>query len=337
MATLGGVTIAEPDSAGNSGGAFLLDQKCFDSACVKLDDGCEVLVHSGSPYVVVRLAKASSRDDVFEKSYESAQRGLDLISIRGQGQFSTKNAHDDCILWWPEQSVQVLRIVSVSSIQYRTGPVSIVSLNRDGREIPAEPTPDPVWREAFRYFRLSQVTDDLLDAFRNMYLAFEAALERVPEDRKGQRNKNWIQKALTDLGENHALAEICNVTEDTAIAHFVESIYVRRRHPLFHAQRGQRILPGDITKKAEIAKGLDILTKTVLLIVQKYCGVGFRSAFLNVFDYWTSNLSSNVEMLVSDSQEPFKRGTHEIIPPTRMLSVPTQSSIVGTSKIGAAF
>jgi hypothetical protein len=33
----------------------------------------------------------------------------------------------------------------------------------------------------FRFFRLAQVTDDLYDAYRNMYLAFEVLLSsRVP-------------------------------------------------------------------------------------------------------------------------------------------------------------
>jgi hypothetical protein len=52
------------------------------------------------------------------------------------------------------------------------GPIRITVRDQDGNEVPSEPI-RPDYHPALRFYRLSQVTDDLYDSYRNMYLAFE--------------------------------------------------------------------------------------------------------------------------------------------------------------------
>ena len=60
----------------------------------------------------------------------------------------------------------------------------------------ASDRPDALeWDESLRYFRLSQATDDLFDAFRNLFLALESILSlKTPQQSEGSESK-WLRRA----------------------------------------------------------------------------------------------------------------------------------------------
>jgi hypothetical protein len=98
----------------------------------------------------------------------------------GRGDGVIAEAEDEHVLWWTEQIGLVLRLVSTATLQFGVGSITLEIKDSQGNIVP----PTPVMPEhhiGFRFFRLAQVTDDLYDAYRNMYLAFEVMLSsRVP-------------------------------------------------------------------------------------------------------------------------------------------------------------
>ncbi len=115
MATLAGILVADKYSNLDSGAAFLLGQKCNTSKMIYINSNDEVEVQEGCPYVVSQIRGASSADDAFNKAYEVAQQGLDMLSITGQADLSIQNASDEYLVWWREQSTQILRVATVTS------------------------------------------------------------------------------------------------------------------------------------------------------------------------------------------------------------------------------
>ena len=65
------------------------------------------------------------------------------------------------------------------------------------------PTAYPLaWHESMRYFRISQITTDMFDAFRNLYLALESLLSHIapvrlrPNGRPDEGEGQWAKRAL---------------------------------------------------------------------------------------------------------------------------------------------
>jgi hypothetical protein len=52
---------------------------------------------------------------------------------------------------------------------------------------------------------MSEITDDLFDAFRNVYLALESLLNRLQPKTPGEREGPWLRRALTLVHETAGL------------------------------------------------------------------------------------------------------------------------------------
>lgn len=183
MATLAGVPVADKASTFDSGIALLLQQECRCNEIIPLDTAWEVEVRSGSPYIVARGNATTTSDSgcvstaaaAVAVAYEAAQKGLDLLCIMGKADMSIRDAMNESLVWWREGEVQVLRAIGVA----RLGVDIMANIEvRDefGNSKPLPPIPSPEYNRCLRYFRLAQVTDDLFDAYRNLWLCFELLL-----------------------------------------------------------------------------------------------------------------------------------------------------------------
>ncbi len=226
MATLAGVAIAGKNSIFESGAAFLLSQDCGIDSVITLPSGWEVELCAGSPYVVARITGASDPTAVFNASHEAAQQGLDLLAVQGKAHLSTRNASDECLLWWRESSVQVLRVISVNTLSVTVGIPTVTVTDQHGNVVPQPPVPAIIYHESFRYIRLSEVTDDLFDAFRNMYLAFEALLEHVAPRQINEREGAWLKRALATVDRSTSLSKAYISTTGNIVEDIYKEIYV---------------------------------------------------------------------------------------------------------------
>ena len=87
-----------------------------------------------------------------------------------------------------------IRLLSIPTQTLHVGEITVTG------GTPVVP-PAPEWHESARYFRLSQLTDDLLDSFRNIYLALESILDHLAPQRTTsplEREGSWFRRALTE-------------------------------------------------------------------------------------------------------------------------------------------
>jgi len=306
MATLAGVTIADKNSPFDSGAAFLLAQECDLDELIPLSPEREVEVRRNSPYVVARIKGALSATDAFNQSHEVVQQGLDLLSVQGKAHLSTRNAFDERLVWWRDSSTQILRVVSVVNLLLKTGLAKITVTDQYGNVVPPPPPPSIIYHESFRYIRLSQVTDDLFDAFRNMYLAFELLLEHVAPRRKSEREGAWIKRALAAVNSAVPLSRAFTPTSSDIVADIHDQIYVEIRCAIFHAKESPRLLPQNLSDRKKVGDGLKKLTRLAILIADHWLHARSPAGGLTYagFNLMTTPVLERCEILVSDSNAP---------------------------------
>lgn len=311
MATLAGILIADKDSALDSGAAFLLAQKCDVSESFHLDSGSEVEIQEGCPYVVARIKGASDAKDAFNKGHEVAQQGLDLLSITGKADLSIKNASDEYLVWWREKTVQILRVVAVTKIAVTFKATLGIATDKNGNIVPQPLSPKPIYHESLRYYRPSQVTDDLFDAFRNAYLAFESILAEVEPreswERKGKTlwepEGAWLKRALNSVNNTVPLSRAYSATTSNIVSDIYTDIYENIRCSIFHAKNQPRLLPQSLADREIVSEGLDRLTRIVLLLAENWLHARRSSGgmFPSAFDAMVGSVASSPIVFVFDN------------------------------------
>jgi hypothetical protein len=305
MATLGMIPIADKLSVFDCGAAFLCAQKCDVSEIVRLDSGAEVEVRSRNPYVVARIRGAIDPTDAFSRAHEAVQEALDRLAILGEANLSIRNAPDEHIVWWRQDSEQVLRVVATCTMSMEMRVVETLK-NKDGNPVQLPLPPKPIYDESLRYFRLSQVTEDLFDAFRNMYLAFELLLEHTCPKGDTEGESTWLRRALGEINKTVALSEIYKGSGPNVAEGIVNDLYKNIRCRLFHAKHGSRLVPQNLADRQLISDGLDKLTGIFLLLAKEFLNVRRRGGIITYqgFGWMTEPLMSGSTVLVSSNDMP---------------------------------
>jgi|688.fasta_scaffold127942_2 hypothetical protein len=292
MATLAEILIADKNSELDSGAAFLLSQKCNVTELISLDPDWEVEVKVGSPYVVARFKEAIDANDAFNKGYILAQQGLDILSVMGKDNLSIRNGDDEYLIWWREESEQILRVVTL--YRYSNSMKVSFGLAND------QPPPKPIYHESFRYIRLAQITDDLFDAYRNMYLALELLVSTISPIRKDIPTKNGKVKKET---ETEWLIRVIGSSPDYFTERkTVEEIY-KIRCDLFHAKENKmyKLPQKNLDDRKTVSDGLNDLSILVFKLLRKLQNVGRETGW--IFPFMSDHiikLSEKTFIIVSD-------------------------------------
>lgn len=228
-----------------------------------LQDGASVQVHRGSITAILRgLSPLSSLDDVQRDARRQVNEALDLMAVRSLGAYSLTDATAPTINWALPGGTTVLRTTSDLH--------STFSLSVGG---PPSPPPS-LWHPSMRYFRISQTTTDLSDAFRNLYLAIESLLSAIepmrlkanggPDEGEGR----WVERAILAaerrlLQHNNGLVlgrylDPPNLdTGVAAVAAVKADLYEAARTKVFHAKVGRPVaVPQHDPDRAAVADAL---------------------------------------------------------------------------------
>jgi len=191
MADCDGIVILEDEGTVNSGGVFVLDRCPKADLSEPLGGGWTVEARKHSRCVVARGPTLSCYEEARDRSLETAQRGLDLCVFRGIDRLTIVEVEESHLTWWVDNGHSILRLVSIGTLPFSMS-VSGEVIDRDGNVKPDPPPVPLAWHDSFRYFRLSQTTNDLFDAYRNIYLALESILsDAVPKKNKKERGNGW--------------------------------------------------------------------------------------------------------------------------------------------------
>ena len=262
---------------GRSGAAFELNKPANSSTRVRVGTW-HVSTSRGSALVVAR-GRVGSYATAVSSAMPRAEQALDKLSVRGIDDLLLASAADEHLAWWPSVGGKTLRIVSTS---FQTLPLmNLTATVRDARgRIVRQAPPRPVpWHPSFRFFRLSQTTDDLFDAYRNAYLGLEAILaDRTPQRRKaagqkGEQEGEWFRRALDATGVN--LASFVTSPPGEEADALYDAIYREARVRVFHSKPGRdALLPRDRANLGMVAARLDLTRRLYLAIVEKTLGMG---------------------------------------------------------------
>jgi hypothetical protein len=297
-----------------AGAAFELAQPARRSDTTKVGQWT-IEVEARKSVVVARCSEGDNYESAFKHGLEHAQKGLDLLSLKSPNSLLIKKYEDQHITWWTEPAdTTTLRITSIAQLNVEIGAARAVVRDSAGNVVPNQPVAELEWHESFRYYRLSQSTDDLFDAFRNAYLALESILSTItpqrlrPSGRPDEGEGEWFRRALTEANSLVTLAShVPNGTPDP-VGYLYNRLYIDTRSAMSHAKSGRRVLlPQNDTERNEITRSLETLIQLYLRLAEAKLGArklgggifaaGFRLMFARIFD--------DIEVYASDDSSPF--------------------------------
>lgn len=269
----------------------------------------EELNHSGA---ILRVAHDTSfAVCIFKgaKSHEGAitlgssliQECLDLLSMTGKKDLATRDSSEEYIAWWVDNGKKILSYNTTLTSSFSVENPTIQVQDKNGNIIPPIII-SPNYHLAFRYYRLAQVSDDLFDSFRNMYLAFESLLSSKYLKTK-EREIDWLKNSLIKSESTLQLQRFVPEGTPSCVDYIIETIYEKARLPLFHAKDGKtKFIPTDLTNRKTIALALSLLTKIVIQMAEIWYDCRRLSGWvnLNYFEEHYKTLIINSNFVFSD-------------------------------------
>jgi hypothetical protein len=309
MAKLGDIEIADKSSPFTSGAAFKLSTRPRYENLFKLDSVWEVETKPGNSYIVVRGNTAVDATSAFNLAYEVAQKGMDWLCAVGRDNLAIIDASTEYFVWWREDTKQVLRFVGIG-YQSMSMEMTIEVKDKDGNPVPPQPGPAPVYHESLRYFRISQVTEDLFEAYRNLWLAFELLLSYKYPRGRGQE-LDWLENSLRDIHSELNLANAVQVNGSDVAQELIDELYKGVRLKLFHAKENRgRLMPHKASDKQKVSEALEKLAKLVIFLNQNWLNIGRSSAWMSPGfhnEFFRKSMTS-ASCHLSDFEGPFTDG-----------------------------
>jgi hypothetical protein len=239
----------------------------------EVEDGYQVEVRSDSKTVVVRGGTNSTYPQALLESLSMCHKGLDLIAMRRGIALAIERPRDKHVTWWEDSRGRIARAVSLIPFKTDAPPVTVTVSDQSGRE---RPQPEPVlnWHPSLRYFRLSQITSDLIDAYRNMFLAIEALLSDIRPKQPGEGERAWLIAAFQDAHSRFDLSAFGQVTKGREGEELHEDFAEEARHQINHAKLQRNILlPHEARVQQQLADKLRRLGNLFLKLCESYLGI----------------------------------------------------------------
>jgi hypothetical protein len=279
MANLGSLSLTIGDHL-DSGLALLLTKSPKESF-EHIYKNAIFRISPDSKYCVCAFRGSGSNEDSVAIGTNLIQEFLDLLSMTGKEDIASKDSSDEYIAWWIENSRNKISFVTTATLKFYAGDVEITVQVKDGNII-HQPKSLPNYNIGFRFFRLAQVSDDLFDSFRNMYLAFEAFLSSIYPKGTGTEI-DWLKSSLTNSQNILQLQKLVPAGVITPIDYVVDTIYNKARLQLFHSKNGKpRLVPSEPRDRQIVATALSLLTKIVIQMAESWYNCHRKNSWINV-------------------------------------------------------
>lgn len=224
-----------------------------------------------SKIVVAKSKRILKGENVFKLGYAAVQEFLDFLSVEIR-HFNSIKDYQNHVLWYVEANKKILQAISRSAINVSSrSQVTIKPVDKRKKERVIENNL-PEHHSAMRYFRLSRNNKDIIDCFRNLYLAFEQLLSSLTPRRirPHEGEWDWIKRGLNNVSKKKDLMKIFNCTISEIPSKFKDKIYLVR-NALFHAKAGDIVyLPQDLIYKKEIIESLQKLEYINWILFDEY-------------------------------------------------------------------
>jgi hypothetical protein len=239
MASVGGISLDRFATGDSVCAVALRVQKSASTSRVFHFSDWEVELAIGSTSIVARTVLDLSLDQLIEGAVSAANEALDLAAVVNFDRLALQRPLDEFVVL---QSKGRSRLTLQLLVEFPMAVQVGITLTRgDGTSETASPA-YPSWSPAFRFYRLSQVSSELFDAYRNLFLALEALLDQLFPKRSSEGEKQWLLRAFKEIAQQIDLSVFDpRSSPDPAVA-LVDWLYgVRPR--LFHAKQGRTYVP----------------------------------------------------------------------------------------------
>lgn len=256
-----------PSPLAPTGGVFLLGRKLTTDISRSTAGGWSAWARAdGEDLVISGPRGAADYETAVEDTIGAAQEALDLIAAEGGPALTIEGAETRHIVWWTESRGIILRDVAITDFGFSFSASAEVR-DAAGNLVIQPAPPSAPWHESFRYFRISQTTGDLFDAYRNLYLAVESLLSTVvpmhlsamgqPAEGEGR----WLRRALTQIHPATVdLAKYAVAGAANPIDAVYNDLYAGTRTQLFHSKAGRPILlPHSLSGRDSVLASLERL------------------------------------------------------------------------------
>lgn len=223
-----------------SGIGFFLDSDSMISDLYFSKDDWEIELSQGNQCIVARSTKRFTVEQILSIGFDLCQKFLDLVSVEGKGDMTINSPGDRHIILFYNGDKVVLRYVSTTDLGIGMS-VSVTKMDKDGNVIPDPPQPPVDWIPAFRYYRLSQTSRDIYEAYRNLFLGLESLLNIICPKAKSEGERNWLLRSLNLVNKKVPLGSLVPHCNDP-VAYLVGTQYDNVRCKLFHAKQ-KSVLP----------------------------------------------------------------------------------------------
>jgi len=191
---------------------------------------------------VARTKNEMSYEAVQSGGFSAIQEALDVLSVKGIFSANIEEPAKSNTSVYRKNGATVLAVYSL--LDFPMGvQVEVTSIDASGQKVKPPPLPEPVWNESFRYYRLSQCSSDLFDAYRNLFLAFEALLNSICNKKPKEKERVWLERALSYVAAKASLAHFTPTGNGDPVSYIVSSQYENVRCKLQHAKFPNAQLP----------------------------------------------------------------------------------------------
>lgn len=183
--------------------------------------------------------------------------------------------------------------------------ITVTVTNADGSVVQQEsPVKGEVpWVPGLRFYRLSQASIDVFEAYRNLWLGFEALLDVICPKQRDEREEQWLLRALNLASATVDLTRFAPKDRDPS-KYILGTQYEHIRLPLFHAKLSARSIPD----ASEVARAYERLITVWRAVAHACCGVvgGVNSGttYLGFRHKMDTALSQGLSMYFTDDPSP---------------------------------
>lgn len=198
-------------------------------------DGWTIEIRKDCSVVVARSEESLSREAVVDVGTECIQRFLDVVSFERFIHIELEKVGDTHMVLYERDARYVLERYGTSDFSMKIE-FNFAAYDKEGSEIPPPPQPPAKWLPALRFYRLSQSSGNLYEAYRNLWLGLETLLSALQPIARREKEGAWLRRALTHVAANVDLRPYVPANCGDVVDYLMGEQYVAMRCYLFHAK-----------------------------------------------------------------------------------------------------
>lgn len=195
----------------------------------------EVELRKGQLYAIARTSQIVDLGELPSIGLEEINRHLDLVSYEQKKSLLVRAPSEEQLMLFQQGRSTIIRHLAVNRLGVEVN-AAITITDAQGKVVATAPPAPAVWTPALRFYRQSQVSRDLVEAYRLLWLGFESLLSVICPKEQSEREKEWLIRSLTDIGKRVDLLSFVPTGTKQPIAFLVGTLYEFIRLRLFHAK-----------------------------------------------------------------------------------------------------